>query len=264
MVANRWNPDTYREFAELRSRPFWQLVGGLDTTAPIRSLVDLGCGSGELTTQLARRLDVDTAVGIDSSPEMLACASVQSDDVCSFVHGDIGSWSQPESADLVIANASLQWVPDHSAVMERWVRSVRVGGQIAVQVPANGDHPSHTCSAAVAEREPFRSALGGTPPTDPVVVNVMPPEWYAQRLFELGVADPHVRLVVYPQIMESTAQVVDWTRGTSLTRFFTRLPNELHDPFVAEYRDELLAMIGDGAPYFYAFKRILMSGTRDR
>ena len=68
-----------------------------------------------------------------------------------------------ELADLIIANASLQWVPDHPAVLGRWCSSLAHGGQLVVQVPANADHPSHTCSAAVAQHEPFVTALAGTP-----------------------------------------------------------------------------------------------------
>jgi trans-aconitate 2-methyltransferase len=259
-----WDPDVYARFSELRARPFWDLVAGLDTSSRLRSLIDLGCGSGELTAELAAQLDVSLAVGVDSSPEMLERARRHADDRCRFVTGDIATWTAPEPVDLVIANASLHWVPDHAAVLDRWVSMVAPGGQLGVQVPANGDHPSHTCSARVAEREPFRSAMGGDPPPDPVVANVLRPEEYAELLFELGIDEPDVSLRVYPQLMTTSSDVVEWTRGTSLTRFLSVLPTELHDPFVDAYRTELLATIGDRAPYFYTFKRILMVGRITR
>ncbi len=160
----------------------------------------------------------------------------------------------------MLANASLQWVGDHRSVLARWVAALREGGQIAVQVPANGDHHSHLASSHVATLEPFASALAGDPPADPVAVNVLPPEQYTVLLYDLGVIEPHVRLQVYPYVMPSSASVVEWTTGTSLTRFFNRLPEELHEPFVDAYRDELLARIGDHEPYLFAFKRILMWG----
>lgn len=159
----------------------------------------------------------------------------------------------------------MQWVPDHAAVLERWVCSLRSGGQIAVQVPAHADHPSHTCSSLVAHREPFLSAFGdtgdGTPPPDPVAEHVLPPEQYSELLHDLGVADPHVRLQVYPQVMASSAHVVEWTSGTSLTRFFKRLPTDLHAPFIDAYRTELLDTIGDHEPHVHTFRRILMWGV---
>lgn len=263
MAAADWDPEQYAKFETLRSRPFWDLAALIDTSEPIHALVDLGCGSGELTATLAARLDATDTVGIDSSPAMLERAAASASDRVSFQAGDIAAWCGTD-VDLIVANASLQWVPDHAPVLERWIASLRPGGQIAVQVPANADHPSHTCSAAVAQQEPFLSAFAetgdGTPPPDPVAANVLPPERYSELLHDLGVADPHVRLQVYPQVMPSSAHVVDWTSGTSLTRFFKRLPDDLHEPFVAAYRTALLAEIGDHTPYFYAFKRILMFG----
>ena len=104
--------------------------------------------------------------------------------------------------------------------------------------------------------------MGGEPPADPVAVNVLRPEQYAELLFELGLAEQHVRLQVYPHVLPTSAHVVEWTKGTSLTRFFARLPDELHEPFVEAYRKELLSRIGEAEPYLFAFKRILDVGTR--
>ncbi|MDX2379056.1 MAG: methyltransferase domain-containing protein, partial [Acidimicrobiia bacterium] len=175
-----------------------------------------------------------------------------------FEAGDIAEWCAPGSFDLVLANASLQWVPDHSSVLARWARSLRAGGQLAVQVPANDDHASHLVSTEIARTEPFLSAFEGEPPPDPVAVNVQRPESYARLLHELGFAEQHVRLQVYGHVMPSTAAVVEWVKGTSLTRFFKRLPADLHEPFVDAYRAALLDRLGHDEPYFYPFKRILM------
>ena len=260
MAEHDWEPDVYAQFAELRARPFWDLADLIDQSRPIQSMVDLGCGSGELTVALADRLAAEDAVGVDSSISMLSAAAAHARDSRRFQPGNIGSWAAPSPVDLIVANASLQWVADHKHVVGRWLDSLRAGGQIAIQVPANANHPSHTCSVAVAAREPFASAMGGAPPPDPVAENVLRPEEYAELLHRLGVVDPHVRLQVYAQLMPSSSAVVDWTSGTSLTRFFKALPHELHEPFVDAYRHELLATIGDVSPYFYAFKRILMAG----
>lgn len=263
MRRDDWDPDHYARFRALRARPFWDLAALIDTSQPIERLVDLGCGTGELTIALAERVGALDALGIDSSPAMLERAAAIATPTRRFERGDIAQWSD-EGVDLIVANASLQWVPDHRARLASWIAALRPGGQIAVQVPANADHPSHTCSIDVAHREPFRSAFrstgDGTPPPDPVAVNVLRPEGYSNVLFELGVVDPHVRLQVYPQVMPSSADVVEWTSGTSLTRFFARLPTDLHAPFVDAYRTELLGWIGDRRPYYYAFKRILMWG----
>ena len=61
-------------------------------------------------------------------------------------------------------------------------------------------------------------------------------------------------------MLPTTRHVVEWVSGTTLTRFRRALPAERYDEFVAEYRDRLLAELGDHEPYFFPFRRILMWG----
>jgi len=258
MTQPDWDPEQYERFKAQRAEPFWDLAALVDTSHPARRLADLGCGTGELTVELAARTTAGEVLGIDSSPAMLAEAAARAGDGLRFESGDIARWCVPGAFDLVFANASLQWVPEHDLVLGRWAASLRAGGQLAVQVPANADHASHLVSAEIAHTEPFLSAFDGEPPPDPVAANVRRPEWYARRLYELGFPEPHVRLQVYGHVMPSTATVVEWVKGTSLTRFFKRLPPELHEPFVDAYRTALLDRLGRHEPYFYPFKRILM------
>jgi trans-aconitate 2-methyltransferase len=264
VVVTDWNPVQYERFKEQRAQPFWDLVDLIRLDSHPGRCVDLGCGTGELTVALAERSGCAEMVGVDNSPSMLAAAEARATPGVRFEHCDIAAWTASADHTLVLSNAALQWVPDHPAVLRRWVAALAPGGQLAVQVPANPDHPSHTASVAVAHTEPFLSAMGGEPPPDPVAVNVLRPEQYAELLFELGLAEQHVRLQVYPHVLPSSADVVEWTKGTSLTRFFGRLPEELHEPFLDAYRKELLSRIGERQPYFFAFKRILMWGVTAR
>lgn len=256
-----WNPDQYRKFANERELPFWELVDLIDG-AGVDRMVDLGCGDGQLTVDAADRLDARIALGVDSSPAMIDRASLLADPARVFELGDIGSWTADHMFDLVLANASLQWVPDHEAVLARWTDALRPGGQLAVQVPANGTHASHLVANEVGATEPFLSAMGGAVPSDPSATNVLAPERYAEVLFGLGYEAQHVRLRVYPHVLASSTDVVEWIRGTNLNRFFDLLPAELHEPFVDAYRTALLDRIGEHAPYLYAFKRILMWARR--
>jgi trans-aconitate 2-methyltransferase len=262
-----WDPGQYRKFAAERSKPFWDLVGLIETDRPIGRAVDLGCGDGALTAHAADRLRIGEMLGIDDSPAMLADAAPHARPGVRFELGDIGAWGADHPGhrnahDLVLANASLQWVPGHPRVLARWAAALAPHGQLAVQVPTNADHPSHLLVEEVAATEPFASAFDGPPPPDQVAANVLVPEHYATLLHELGFAEQVVRLEVYGHVLDSTAAVVEWVRGTTLTRFFKRLPTELHEPFVDAYRNALLARLGEQAPYFYPFKRILMWGRR--
>jgi trans-aconitate 2-methyltransferase len=256
-----WDPEQYHKFAGERSQAFWDLVG-LVHAHPIGCAVDLGCGSGELTTELRHHLVIGELLGLDSSPAMLDEAAAHAQPGLRFELGDLATWTSQGDHDLVFANASLHWAPDHPGVLAGWWSALAPGGQLAVQMPSNADHPAHRIATEVGAIEPFLSALGGSPPPDPVAANVLAPEQYAIILDHLGATQQHVRLQVYGHVLESSSDVVEWTKGSTLTRFFSALPTELHAPFVNEYRTRLLEVIGDRAPYFYPFKRILIWASR--
>jgi trans-aconitate 2-methyltransferase len=256
-----WNPDQYQRFADERSQPFHDLLDLLDPQPTTRA-VDLGCGSGELTAIAAERFAVDHMVGIDNSASMLERATTHQRPGLTFVNGDIGEWTSNADHDLVLANASLQWVPDHRAVLARWVGALDDGGQLAVQVPTNAHMPTHVVAAELAHEEPFASAFGPEgPPPDPVRQHVLEPEVYAQLLYDLGIERPMVRLVVYPHVLADAHAAVEWVKGTTLTRF-SSLPDHLHQHFVDEYRRRLVDRLGDARPLFFPFRRILMVARR--
>ena len=253
-----WNPEQYRRFAEERAQPFHDLLALIEPSS-IHRAVDLGCGPGELTALAAQHLGVDEMIGIDNSQAMLDKTGEHVSAGVRFEFGDIGEWKSSADFDLVLAAASLQWVPDHVDVLARWAGALRPGGQIAVQAPANADMPSHTVGRLVASREPYLSLFGPEgPPIDPVQAYVLRPEEYAQIFYDLGFERQHVRLQVYPHVLPSTRHVVEWVRGTTLTRFEKRLAPEAFEAFVADYETELLKVLGNHEPHFFPFRRILM------
>ena len=249
-----WDPDQYHRFRSEREAAFDDLLALLHP-APGGRVVDLGCGTGELTVRLHDRVGAGETMGVDRSAAMLERARHNAVRGVRFELGDIGAFGDVAAWDVVAANASLHWVPDHPTALGRWVRGLRPGGQLAVQLPANADHPSHLVAAEVAAE--FAPAFGGDPPPDPVR-NVLAPERYAELLDALGFADQHVRLQVYGHRLASTDDVVEWVKGTGLTRFRARLDEVAYERFLAAYRARLLARLGDHRPYFYAFKRILI------
>ncbi len=248
VTKDTWNPAQYRRFEAERDQPFHDLLS-MVAPVPGGSVVDLGCGDGRLTALAHGALGARATQGIDSSAAMLADAP--SGDGLAFKLGDIGGWAAPASSDVVLSNAALHWVPDHGAVLARWRAALRPGGQLAVQVPANNDHPSHTAVAEVT------AELGLTVEPDPVAVNVLRPEQYAAILDDLGAEEQHVRLQVFVHHLASSADVVEWVKGTTLTRVRRATDEAGYEQFLAAYRAKLLAEIGDRAPYTYLFKRIL-------
>jgi trans-aconitate 2-methyltransferase len=252
-AVDAWEPARYRRFEAERNQPFFDLLS-LVRPVPGGVVVDLGCGDGRLTAMVHEHCGAARTTGIDSSAAMLDDARARAGGGLSFEHGDIATYSAP--ADVLFANASLHWLPDHEALLARLASSLRPGGQLAVQLPRNAEHDSHLVVGEVAAEAPFAEAMGGAPPPDPVL-GVLTPEAYAELLYSLGFVEQHVRLQVYGHVLGSSAEVVEWMRGTSLTRIRSRLPDALFDEFVTRYRERLLGRIGEKAPYFFAFKRVL-------
>jgi trans-aconitate 2-methyltransferase len=251
-----WNPDQYERFFAERRQPFDDLVA-LCLPVPGGRVVDLGCGTGNLTVELHERLQATATVGVDSSESMLARARVNHGDVpgLTFTEGNIETWLG-EGLDLVFANASLQWVDDHLNVLARMRTALVEGGQLAFQVPSNFRHPSHVLARQVANEAPFIDALDDDVPEDRGRF-VLSPEIYADLLYELGARKQVVRMEVYGHELSSTSDVVEWVMGTLLTPYRTRLSPELFADFVDRYRERLLEELGEREPYFYGFRRIL-------
>jgi trans-aconitate 2-methyltransferase len=251
--APQWDPEQYNRFAAEREQPFWDLRALLQPVVSPR-LADLGCGDGRLTAALHRDLGAASTLGLDLSPAMLAGTGRHSGGAVTFVCGDLAAW-RGSGFDIVFSNAALQWVPDHAGVLDRWRGSLTGGGQLAVQVPANADHPSHRVL-----RELAAERLGSAAPADPVATNVLAPDAYAELLDGLGFTRQHVRVQVYPHRLGSAAEVVEWMKGTSLTRFRRVLSPSDYEAFIEEYRGRLVRALPAGRPYLYAFKRILLWG----
>jgi len=252
-----WAPAQYERFHDQRAQPFHDLLRLVTVTAP-RAVVDLGCGTGELTAVLHRHLRAAATTGVDSSEAMLQRARALGIDGLTFVNADIAEWTPPAPLDLVFSNAALHWVPDHAALFTRLAAMLAADGELAVQMPANFDHASHLVATEVAREQPFAGALGGYVR----VVPVLAPEHYAELLHDLGFVAQHVRLQVYAHTLASTGDVVEWVKGSLLTDYAVRLPDALYPLFVERYRERLLEVLGDRRPYFYAFKRILLWGSR--
>jgi trans-aconitate 2-methyltransferase len=238
-------------------QPFFDLVERVRPRDAMR-VVDLGCGTGELTALLAERLPGSTVLGIDSSPSMLERARPRASERVRFEPGDVARFDRVGEYDLVFSNATLQWVPDHERVVPALLRAMRPGAQIAVQVPNNYDHASHKVAEQVATSGRFRALLGGYVRS----YGVQRAEWYAEQLWAQGFRDVWCVEKIYGHELEDTAAVVEWVKGTLLTAYTAKLSPGDAQEFLEAYRARLLATLGRRAPYFYAFRRLLFSAVK--
>jgi trans-aconitate 2-methyltransferase len=250
-----WDPDQYLRFREQRRQPFHDLLA---LVAPVSGgrVVDLGCGPGELTRVVHERLEAAETIGIDSSEAMLVKSAEHTGGGVSFRAGDIADLD--ERFDVVFSNAALHWLPDHLTLFARLTECVAAGGQIAIQVPANHNHPAHRAADEIAGEEPFRTALDGYRRGVPVLT----PSEYSELLYRLGYADQHVRLQVYGHELPSRDDVLEWLKGSLLTAFERRLDTPTFERFITRYRERLQQLLPDERPFFLTYDRILMYARR--
>jgi len=253
-----WSPDQYGRFRDERNRPFYDLLGRIHRRDRMR-VVDLGCGTGELTKELHAFLGARVTLGIDSSEAMLSRCGGFAGGGLRFEKGEIETFIGAGEWDLVFSNAALHWAPDHPALFARLATAVsKEGGQLALQLPANDDHPSHAVAAEIARSSPFKEALGGWEKPK----NVLAPEQYATLIERLGFREQQVSMEVYGHHLDSREEVVEWVKGTTLTAYQKRMEGGLYDEFLTRYRTAVLERLEDRSPYFYTFKRILLHGAR--
>ncbi len=253
-----WDPAQYGQFADHRSRPFFDLVGRVGAVHP-SSVVDLGCGSGELTAALADRWPRARVLGIDNSAEMLGKAAAHAGDRLTFAAGDLAGYLPDPATEVVISNAAYQWVDGHAAVLDRIGRQLPVGGWLAVQVPGNFRSPSHQAIRELVAAPRWQQATGGLSLR---VAPVLEPAGYLD-LFAAARLVPDVWETTYSQLLTGPDPVLEWVKGTALRPVLTALPTELHTGFLAELGDRLRrAYPGGRAGTVFGFRRIFAVGHR--
>jgi trans-aconitate 2-methyltransferase len=231
-MAHSWDPDRYLVYADERGRPFLDLLARIGAEDPHR-VVDLGCGPGNLTALLAARWPEADVLGVDSSTEMVTRAREQAAAGVRFEVGDVRSWEPPAPVDVLVANATYQWVPRHLDLLPDLVEHVAADGWFAFQVPGNHGAPSHVLLHDLAAEPPYADFTAGV--ARPFSHD---PEVYAEALLALGL---HVDVweTTYLHLLSGPDPVFTWISGTGARPTLQALPEELREGFVAEYKARL-------------------------
>ena len=228
MPPHEWNADHYLKFADARTLPAIDLLSRISLPAT-RCVVDLGCGPGNSTAPLRARWPDAKVIGIDSSAELLIAARRDHPGIA-FEAADIASWVAPQPADVVFANASLQWVGDHARLLPRLFDQVAPGGVFAVQMPRNHDFATHRLMRQVAAEGDWRDRLAGARDPSPV----KSPEFYYDLLAPRAAAFT-IWETNYIQVMDGVQAIIAWLHGTGLRPFLARLTEAERPSFLDRY-----------------------------
>jgi trans-aconitate 2-methyltransferase len=252
-----WSSRQYSTFEKERTRPVRDLVAAIDHDDVDRA-VDLGCGPGNSTEVLAERFSKASVSGLDSSEDMVEAARKRLPGVA-FELADIGQWNPgAETFDVILANASLQWVPDHPALYPRLVSYLAPGGRLAIQTPDNLEEPAHRTMREVAASGPWRGLIGEVK---------LPPRHHAQAYYEMLM--PHCTSIdiwrtTYFHRLANAQAIVEWFKGSSLRPYLAQLDARQGEAFLAAYRAEIeraYPALDDGT-VLLPFPRLFIVGTR--
>jgi trans-aconitate 2-methyltransferase len=233
-VSHTWDPARYLTFADERGRPFLDLLARVGAESPA-TVVDLGCGPGNLTVLLRERWPEAEVAGLDSSPEMIAEARAL-DPTIAFDVADLRTWAAAaDPVDVIVSNATLQWVPGHLDLLPGLVGRVAPGGWLAFQVPGNFAEPSHVIRAELAAEPPYADHT-----RDVAVPSSHDPAVYLEVLSELG-CDVDVWETTYLHVLTGPDPVFTWVTGTGARPTLQALPGDLRAGFEEEFRRRLRA-----------------------
>ncbi|HET9736037.1 MAG TPA: methyltransferase domain-containing protein [Burkholderiales bacterium] len=253
-----WDPGQYLKFAGERLRPAVDLLSRVPLAAPA-SVVDLGCGAGNLAPLIFARWPDTKLTGVDASPEMLAKARAEHPQA-EFIQADVARWRPAAPVELIYSNAALHWLADHDAVIATLFESLAPGGVLAVQMPRNFRAPSHTTIVETIEQGPWRAKLEPHLRRDPVAE---PGHYW--RLLKDRAAALEIWETGYLQVLSGENPVAEYTKGTWLKQFLDRLEAPERAAFEADYRRRVAAWYppqADGRTLF-PFRRLFIVARRE-
>ena len=246
-----WDPVSYLQFADARARPGVDLLARIPLAAP-RSVVDAGCGAGNLTALIAERWPSADVRGFDSSPEMIERAARDHPSLHFWVD-DLASWEPDDPIDVLYTNATLHWLDDHAMLFPRLMSYIAPGGVLAVQMPDNWSAPTHRIPADILDDGPWpesaRAALMRNRLATP-----------SEYLRWLAPAEVDLWRTTYYQRLAGVDPVWEWVTGSVLRPVLAALDTDSAERFSAEcrrsYRDAYPA--DDSGTTLLPFSRLFL------
>ena len=253
-----WSAKQYVAFESERTRPVRDLLAAVPT-AQVRRAVDIGCGPGNSTEMLIARYPDAEVTALDSSADMLEAARERLPGL-RIEQVDIERWDDEGPFDVILANAVLQWLPDHARLFPRLIRKLAPGGSLAVQMPDNLDESAHRLMREVASYGPWAKKLA-----DKVSRRAprQSPEWYYAAV-HASCSAVDVWRTTYHHPLPGANAVVEWFKGSGLRPFLDALDADEQAQYLARYEASIAQAypaLGDGT-VLLPFPRLFIVATR--
>jgi trans-aconitate 2-methyltransferase len=253
-----WSAAQYRKFEQERNRPIHDLIAQIPA-GEVGAAADIGCGPGNSTELLQARFPQARIAGMDSSADMIDAARKRLPGLL-FDIADIATWADPGPYDVILANAALQWVPDHEVLLPFLIGKLAAGGTLAVQMPDNLAQPAHQLMREIAADGPWAGKLAQAAQAR---AERRDATWY-YRLLQEHVGTLDIWRTTYHHPLAGAAAVVEWFKGTGLRPFIDPLDEDEKAAFLARYQaaiEQAYPILPNGI-LLLPFPRLFIVATR--
>jgi len=237
----RWDAEEYTRNSAAQFQWAQELIGKLELHGDER-ILDVGCGDGKVTAELARRAPRGEVVGVDSSDDMVkkarAAFPASSNPGLAFLQMDARELSFPALFDVVFSNAALHWVKDHSSMLRGIAECLKPGGKLLFQMGGKGNGEEvFSVATDIIRRDPWQQYFRGFE----FPWGFYGPQEYAGWLARAGLSALRVELIPRDMKQDGREGFLGWVKTTWMP-YTERLPADKQDLFLAEVADKYLAV----------------------
>ena len=236
----RWDAEAYARASEAQLRWARELIGKLSLQGS-ESVLDIGCGDGKVTAEIARLLPRGETVGIDSSAEMVRKAQsafpAARNPRLSFQLMDARALSFEAKFDVAFSNAALHWLKEHGPMLKGVARSLKPGGKVLFQMGGQGNGEEiFDVARRMISAPPWREFFSRFQ---------FPWGFYAPREYEgwcrdAGLRVQRLELLPRDMVQQGTDGLASWVRTTWMP-YTERVPEQRREDFIREAVDRYAA-----------------------
>jgi trans-aconitate methyltransferase len=237
----RWDAAEYARSSTAQQGWALELIGKLALTGA-ETVLDIGCGDGKVTAEIARRVPAGRVIGIDSSEDMIRMSRKVFPPAVvpnlSFTRADARSLSFEGVFDIAFSNAVLHWVKDHGPVLRGVARALRNGGRLLFQMGGKGNGADVFAVAEEMTRDiRWRSFFEGFD----FPWGFHGPGEYTAWCADAGLRVRRVELLPRPMTQKGVDGLAGWIRTTWMP-YTARLPEERRESFIREAAERFIAL----------------------
>ena len=235
---SEWNASDYAKNSTAQATWARELIAKLNLQGT-ESILDVGCGDGKITAELAQSVLQGYVLGIDGSQNMIDYAQAQYSTLpnLKFARMDARQIVVDRPFDLIFSNAALHWVDDQPAFLKGAYQALKSGGKLVFSCGGSG-----TLDQLVTVFEQIQQQL----PWQPYLANFQSPTFfhndqeYLSWLQEAGFHPLRVALVPKDMTHHGKSEFAGWIRSTG-TPYTHRVPEAERDHLIDDLASAYLA-----------------------